>query len=1239
MDPVSIVQWNVKSLRARKSELLHLVSKFRPSVIAVSETWLKPGTQFRISGFACLRDDRIDGHAGSGLFVRRNLPFTQIPLPSHSSAFNIVAIRIFDISFLSIYIPHPNSSLIPDILLMISSVPSPIIMLGDFNAHHTSWGSGHCDVFGHLLLEIFDEANICVINDGSITRRVLPSQDPKSAIDLTVCSPSLSSLLSWRTLPLTYGSDHFPIIITIPNRVSPQYNFNPCLKYRLTGADWSSFSSHLENSALVLTPIQTDNTENFLLAYSNLVEALISSANENIPLKKQARTQFKISSPWWDSECTSAVKDRKIAELTYNAAMTNENFIEYKRSAAKVRKILSLRKRQGWKNFCENLSPRAPPSLVWKQIRRYRGSYNVPDICSNDPCSWVDAFSDRLSPQLVPNIDSLPSPPFPLPSVSNIDCEFSMYELQLALDGLKDTSPGVDDIPYSFIIKSPDIIKIYFLNIINKFFEYGVVPEAWKTQIIIPILKPGKSSSDPNSYRPIALSSVLAKIMEHMLKFRLEWFVENRGILAKSQYGFRKGMSTLDSLSLITVDIRIALAKKEFLTAVFLDIAAAYDNVLLPVLRKKLQHLSIPERLVRFVCNLLMERQILIKSQGSLLPPRYVWKGLPQGSVLSPLLYSLYTYDLEQPLTPLCQVLQYADDLALYTISNSIDDTRNNLNTALRILDEWLNDHGLSLSASKSSCVVFTRKRSLPSIDLFVGEQLIQQVNNAKFLGIKLDSRMTGVPHFSYISQKCEKNINILRSLSGVWWGSHPYCQKLLYNAIVRSHMDYGSLLLDPCTKLALGKLDKIQSKCLRIILGAMKSSPINAMQVECVDPPLSLRRQYLSDRFFFKLIQNSHHPLLQKLKDLFDILVPSIDCDHDKIPCLIRSYNKYCHLPYPVIQSRISSLFATPYAALVFQPNIILDFGIVKGSLFARELFNEQMCNKYRGWMPIFTDASKLNDTSPVGAAVWIPSTKIILNFKCPSVASVFTGESVALLESILFVESHNLNNSIVFTDSKSSLQSILSNPFRSKSRFPIIHKIREALFRCHELNLNIVLAWIPGHSGIPGNETVDSCAKQATQTGSHEYLKIFSHDLCLAPRSHLTVSWSRMWLTSRNLKGKHYADIQPEIPSRPWFFKYRKANKTTISTICRLRIGHVCTPVFLAKIRVRDHSLCECGLVEGDVEHILFSCPRLRLSLYDVSPSEIPRPFSSKHLLSLVFTPFISILCKFITVNKIKL
>lgn len=231
-------------------------------------------------------------------------------------------------------------------------------------------------------------------------------------------------------------------------------------------------------------------------------------------------------------------------------------------------------------------------------------------------------------------------------------------------------------------------------------------------------------------------------------------------------------------------------------------------------------------------------------------------------------------------------------------------------------------------------------------------------------------------------------------------------------------------------------------------------------------------------------------------------------------------------------------------------------------------------------------------------------------------------------------------MNNSIIFSDSKSCLQSILSNPFRSISRFPSILKIKDILYQCHQLGIHVVLAWIPGHSGIPGNESADACAKVATNIGSLDHFKTYSHDLCLLPKSHFLESWTTVWNISKNFKGKHYADIQPDIPSSPWFFKFRKANKATTSTICRLRLGHACTPVFLAKLRIKDHSMCECGLDEGNVNHIFFNCPKLRRSLYDILPPEFPRPLSFKCLLSLIFTPNINfILCKFIHINKIKL
>ncbi|CAF4852676.1 unnamed protein product [Pieris macdunnoughi] len=130
----------------------------------------------------------------------------------------------------------------------------------------------------------------------------------------------------------------------------------------------------------------------------------------------------------------------------------------------------------------------------------------------------------------------------------------------------------------------------------------------------------------------------------------------------------------MDSLSIITTDIRIAFKKKQFLVGVFLDIASAYDHVLVPVLRQKMLQLSIPEKLVRFVCNAVSNPYIIIRSQNTELSPRSIWRGLPQGSVLSPLLYNIYTYDLELVVNSFCQVLQYADDVALYFSSYSIEE-------------------------------------------------------------------------------------------------------------------------------------------------------------------------------------------------------------------------------------------------------------------------------------------------------------------------------------------------------------------------------------------------------------------------------------------------------------------------------------------------------------------------------------------------------------------------------------
>ncbi|CAH0397291.1 unnamed protein product [Chilo suppressalis] len=472
---------------------------------------------------------------------------------------------------------------------------------------------------------------------------------------------------------------------------------------------------------------------------------------------------------------------------------------------------------------------------------------------------------------------------------------------------------------------------------------------------------------------------------------------------------------------------------------------------------------------------------------------------------------------------------------------------------------------------------------------LKITASLSQLINPMQFYSMQ--NSQGGLPHLNYICKKVESSINIMRALSGVRWGSHPYSQKILYNAIVRSHFDYGCFLLEPCQKLALCKLDKLQSRCLRIVTGARKSSPINALQVECAEPPLHLRRQYLSDRYLCNVLQISTHPLLEKLRILSELVRNSAYWNHKVPPALIKSLNKLFNLP-TIHQTGKNPIFEINYKSLIYQPKILLNTGIDGNTTNANEKFNNILTQNWNEWLHIFTDASKLSDDSNVGSAVWIPKYKILLNFKCPPQASVYIGEIIAILEAILYAEYHKLNKCIIFTDSLSCLQDIQKLPFHSRYNFYITLQTKDALARCASAGIELILAWIPGHRGIIGNETADLFAKEATQNGSLSYYRCYPRDLRTLARPQIYKSWDFLWQQSRTVKGIYYGNLQPDIPRKPWFFRQRNMNKFITSIIIRLRLGHVNTPVFLAKLRIRDNSLCECGLEDGTVEHIFFRC-----------------------------------------------
>ena len=429
-----------------------------------------------------------------------------------------------------------------------------------------------------------------------------------------------------------------------------------------------------------------------------------------------------------------------------------------------------------------------------------------------------------------------------------------MEELRRSLNRSRDIAVGPDKIHYQFLKHLSESSLRVLLRAFNKIWQTGQIPSSWQEATIIPIPKPDKDHSNPTNYRPIALTSCICKTMERMVNDRLVWMLERERLISEYQCSFRRGRSTLDHLVRFETFLRNAFIRKQHAIAVFFDLEKAYDTTWRYGIMRDLYDLGIRGRLPIFIASFLSNRHFRVRIGTVLSDPHDQELGVPQGSVLSVTLFSLKINSVANSIPRGVTCSMYVDDdLVCYSGKNMATIERQ-LQLCLNKVHNWSVANGW-----QTVCMHFCHLRTLhPGPSLTMDGDSIKVVKEMRFLGLVFNTKLSFLPHIRALKARCLKALDVLKVLAATEWGADSTVLLQLYRALVRSKLDYRSIVYGSARKSYVKLLDPVHHQGLWLSLGVFRTSPIQSLYVQAREPSLENRRLKLSCVYHVSFTQNT---------------------------------------------------------------------------------------------------------------------------------------------------------------------------------------------------------------------------------------------------------------------------------------------------------------------------------------------------------------------------------------------